>query len=256
MRPNLSTHMFGYRFNPTVLLLNGAFSNSAMWPADFISKIVDNRFCVVTIDHRDTGRTAWDGNLFTMDDMVDDIFHTMTIHRIKCPHIIGCSMGGNIAMRFALKYPTHCKTLCLYATSPGYTDLKPPSDRAMYAMKKEFSYFKKNDVSAALFHRYKFFSDESDENIRKIVSKSVKRGINPNAKHAEVFHISTSIIEKLKCIQQPTLIIHGENDEIFSTDHAWKMHHEIPNSKLYIVPNINHHLPDSSIANIIVDKIK
>ena len=260
MRHILSSHTFGYRLNPVVLLLNGAMSNSAMWPTNFIHQIVDSGFCVVTLDHRDTGKNNWDKMHFTIDDMVDDIFYTMIVNRINCPHFIGSSMGGNIALRFALKYPKSCKSLTIYSSTPGkcFTDtcLKPPTTAALQAMCTESYYFKKDDVKGALFHRYKTFSAKNDSTIHKIVQRSIRRGINSNAKHPEAFYYAPSIIDKLEDIRQSSLIIHGEDDNIFPIDHAWKMHHEIPNSKLYILPKINHYFQgDTQVGNIIIKHI-
>ena len=41
MKPNLHTNSFGFRLNPTVILLAGAYSNSASWPVKYIDLYAD-----------------------------------------------------------------------------------------------------------------------------------------------------------------------------------------------------------------------
>jgi pimeloyl-ACP methyl ester carboxylesterase len=259
MKPNLCISTFGFRLNPTVILLAGAYSNSAMWPIPLIHGIVDTGFRVVTMEHRDFRCGNWDGMPFTMDDMVDDIHRTMMTNRIKCSHMLGASMGGAIALRFALKYPEHCKSLILYGTTPGKcfddTDLQPPSVSALYAIQREATLMKQGYVRDALVHRFKSFSDESDHVINKMVKRTISKGINTNAIHGDAFLNAQSIVDDLKNIHQPSLIIHGEKDTVFPVEHAWKLHHEMPNSKLHILSGVDHYFSKHNTA-LIINRLK
>lgn len=50
---------YGDKENPAVILIMGLNSNSKVWPAEFIHKIVDNGFYVVVYDNRDIGKSTW-----------------------------------------------------------------------------------------------------------------------------------------------------------------------------------------------------
>ncbi|MEY4052315.1 MAG: hypothetical protein RIR64_1300 [Bacteroidota bacterium] len=44
----------------------------------------------------------------------------------------------------------------------------------------------------------------------------------------------------IKSIQQPTLIIWGEQDQLISVDNAYLFKQDIKNSQLFILPNVGH----------------
>ena len=56
---------------------------------------------------------------YTMDQLVDDQKALMDHLGIEDAYIGGLSLGGMIAMRFALKYPRSTRALMLFDTSPG-----------------------------------------------------------------------------------------------------------------------------------------
>ena len=259
MRLSLCSNMYGFRLNPTIILLSGAYSNSEMWPRTYIHGLVDRGFHVMTLDHRDCGRNYWNEKPFSMEDMVDDVYHTMVVNRLSCPHIIGASMGGAIALRFAIKYPDACKTLVLHATTPGKCFSEPhlsaPSETVLRTLEAEQKLFMNHQFEEALTLRYKHFSNESDEYIREKVNKLIRSGIRSHYFHGKAFLDAESIVSELKNIEQNTLIMHGENDEIFPLDHAWKLHHEIPNSKLYILQGVNHHIPNDINVDVIANYV-
>ena len=47
-------------------------------------------------------------------------------------------------------------------------------------------------------------------------------------------------IKRVKAIQAPTLIIHGEKDPVIDVKNAYKMDKLIPNSKLIVISNMRH----------------
>ena len=254
MRPNLCLNGYGFQMNPTVLLLAGAYTNSAMWPISFIHNLVDNGLYVLTMDYRDCGKNMWNKRPFTMDDIIDDIHHTLSINREFSPHLMGASMGGSVAMRYALKYD--CKSLVLYATTPGLplSDpmLSPPTSETIKFLQSEYELIKCGKIRQALQNRYKYFGNEKDSHVREIVNSIIKRGLRSDCYHGNAFVSSNSIVEELKHIENPTLILHGEHDDLFPIDHAWKMHHELENSKLHILPETNHHFINSDYISTII----
>ena len=64
---------------------------------------------------------------------------------------------------------------------------------------------------------------------------------------------------EIKFIQQPTLIIWGEQDQLISVDNAYLFKQDIKNSRLFILPNVGHIPMEESylkVANAIHDFIK
>ena len=67
-------------------------------------KIAENNFRVHLIDLRNHGKSFW-SNEFNFDLMIDDIYNYAKHHDIKKFSLLGHSMGGNLTMLFAQKFP-------------------------------------------------------------------------------------------------------------------------------------------------------
>jgi esterase len=86
-----------------VIILHGLFGLSDNW-VTIGGKIAGNNFCVYIPDQRNHGRSPHD-NSFNYDLLGEDLKDFITQNHIESPAIIGHSMGGKVALNFALKYP-------------------------------------------------------------------------------------------------------------------------------------------------------
>ncbi len=242
MRHVLSDRRYGFSVYPTIVLLTGAYTNNACWPQPFVHRLVDNGFHVLALDHRDFGRNAWTGAQYTLDDMADDVLYTLRAHRIRSAHIFGASMGGSIAMRMALIAPERCASLSLLSTTPGRfwqeEMLPPPSDNAKRAMRTELRLATEGDPLAALAARTDAFGDDAS-----LHSAIVSRGYNTKSGHGGACQSAEALLPRLPHINVPTLIVHGEDDEVFPVEHAWALHDALPHSKLKLLRDVNHRFP-------------
>ena len=60
-----------------------------------------------------------DPKLYTQDLVIDDLKGLMDFLKIDKAHIVGLSMGGNVALNFGIKYPEQAKTLTIAGTGTG-----------------------------------------------------------------------------------------------------------------------------------------
>ena len=63
-----------------------------------------------------------DPKLYTQDLVIDDLKGLMDFLKIDKAHIVGLSMGGNVALNFGIKYPEQAKTLTIAGTGTGSDD--------------------------------------------------------------------------------------------------------------------------------------
>ena len=68
------------------------------------NKIAENNFRVHLIDLRNHGKSFWSDE-FSFEIMVEDLYKYAKHYNIKRFSLLGHSMGGNIGMLFAQKYP-------------------------------------------------------------------------------------------------------------------------------------------------------
>ncbi|MGW7434097.1 alpha/beta fold hydrolase [Streptomyces sp. NPDC054861] len=97
-----------------LVLLHGLGGDVSFWEAERTA--LADRFRVVSIDLRGSGRTpaARDGH--TMDDLADDVAAVLADQQLVSAHVLGFSMGGLVAQAFALRHPAMLRRLVLAST--------------------------------------------------------------------------------------------------------------------------------------------
>jgi len=76
-------------------------------------------FRCIRFDARAFGKTAWDGQSFTLYDTVSDCINLMDYLAIPKAVIVGMSQGGYAALRLAIHHPKRVQALVLMSTQAG-----------------------------------------------------------------------------------------------------------------------------------------
>lgn len=100
---------YGESGNQPVIILHGLFGISDNW-ASYARRIAMEGFEVFVIDQRNHGQSP-NSDSFNYLALTDDLFDFMDEHEIDDPILVGHSMGGKVAMRFALENPHMVKKL-------------------------------------------------------------------------------------------------------------------------------------------------
>lgn len=103
---------------PLVLLM-GLGCHSGLWI--YQVPVFSQHFQVITMDNRGVGRSDKPPGDYSIDMMADDTANVLKELGIPQAHILGMSMGGAIAQRFALRYPQMVDKLVLACTFSGQT---------------------------------------------------------------------------------------------------------------------------------------
>ncbi|MFM1813336.1 MAG: hypothetical protein RLZ98_31 [Pseudomonadota bacterium] len=74
---------------------------------------------VITFDPRGTGRTTAPDGVWTIEQLAADVAALLDHLGIEKAHLIGHSMGGRVALAFALAYPRRAKSLIMAASGSG-----------------------------------------------------------------------------------------------------------------------------------------
>ena len=98
-----------------LLILHGLFGISDNWLS--IAKELAAANEVYTLDLRNHGRSPHTEN-FSYSDMVEDIYEFITDLNLRKISILGHSMGGKVAMNFALEYPHRLDHLIIVDIAP------------------------------------------------------------------------------------------------------------------------------------------
>jgi 2-hydroxy-6-oxonona-2,4-dienedioate hydrolase len=146
-------------------------------------------------------------------------------------NLLGNSLGGHVALLYVLRHPERIKSLTLTGSSGlfenGMGDTYPKRGDYEYIRKKtELTFYDPNIATKELV-------DELYETVN-VRMKAIK--IIALAKNA----IRNNMGEEVNQIQQPTLLIWGNNDAITPPFVGQEFHKLIPNSELHFIDKCGH----------------
>src|SRR3712207_6422036 len=90
------------------VILHGLFGISDNWQT--LAKYFSQKYHVYLLDLRNHGRSPHSQE-FDYNTMTSDLLEFFTDQHIQNPILMGHSMGGKVAMNFALKYPEQVNKL-------------------------------------------------------------------------------------------------------------------------------------------------
>ena len=217
-----------------LIFIHGLFGMSDNWNS------LGNKFskyCKVhLIDLRNHGRSPHSTD-FDYKVMCEDILEYMEDNNIINPIILGHSLGGKVAMKFAFSYPDKIEKLIVADMSPRRynTDFHQNLLSTLYRLPLE-NFEKREEIDSILSETYE------DKGMRLFLLKNLYR--NEKKEFAWRFNIDV-LLEKVSNIQEadfikgvcdvPTHFIRGENSNYITTE-----------DELII----NKHFSDFSIATI------
>ncbi|RIJ37315.1 alpha/beta fold hydrolase [Pontibacter oryzae] len=98
-----------------LLILHGLFGTLDNWAT--LAKRLAEHYNVFLVDLRNHGRSPHNEE-HNYDAMADDVLRLVDELNIPTPAIMGHSMGGKVAMKYALKYPTRLTRLIVVDIAP------------------------------------------------------------------------------------------------------------------------------------------
>ena len=212
------------------------------------------------IDFRGHGKSSKaDKKTYTLETFTNDINAMREALGHETIEILGHSMGGYVALLYALRYPAHLDALILVGTTAKQTSIKgyyPLKAVLMYTKLKYYLQHLKNKTidkeslardillkSWPIYISDGFFSEYMD------YIKSL-RGVDicfDMQQELKLFNVS----EELENIRQPTLIIFGGNDPLMEDGQLLK---GIRQSRFSVIPSAKHlpFLEDEKYFNMLV----
>ena len=128
---DIHLHYDVYGEGEPLLLITGFGASSATWRPEFVAALA--RSCtVITFDNRGTGRSDQPDGPMRMTLLADDAVGLLEHLGIARAHVLGMSMGGNIAQELALNHPRRVAGLVLGCTYCG-DKAGVPLDRERFA---------------------------------------------------------------------------------------------------------------------------
>jgi esterase len=112
----MELHFKSYGEGHPLLILHGLLGASGNWHSLSSSRFAPN-FKTFAVDLRNHGRSPH-SDTFNLDVMAEDVRSFMEGHSLETGHVMGHSMGGKVAMVFALTYPERVDRLIIADMAP------------------------------------------------------------------------------------------------------------------------------------------
>jgi 3-oxoadipate enol-lactonase len=224
-----------------LLLITGLSGTHASWGEPFL-ELLEPSVDVIAYDHRGIGGSVPIDGSFTIADLADDAAGLLDALGIDSAHVLGISMGGMIAQELVLARPELVRTLSLGCTYPGGPDAQLTAPSVIQRLMAGFS---TGDSEAIL--RASFEANVSPAYAARPGSWETFRAaaLAVPAPIPVVFEqlratATHDTADRLPSITTPTLVIHGDQDEILNVANGRLIARLIPGAQLEILPGVGH----------------
>lgn len=191
-----------------IALIHSLAMERGFW--DGVVQALSGKAALLALDCRGHGQSGKPKGPYTVEQMADDLADVMTHAGWQKAAVAGCSMGGCVALAFAIRHPDRTTGLGLIDTTAWYGEDAPKAwgERADAAVQKGLA-------SLADFQLTRWFSD----GYRTSGSPVVKRALdvflaNEVQAYADTCRMlgAADLRTKLGGITVPTRIVVGEED--------------------------------------------
>ena len=100
-----------------LVMIHGAQGDQSMFSG--LAPAFASKYRVLTFDQRGSGLSEKPHDEYSVGQLADDTAALMDHVGFDSAHILGVSMGGMIALQFALRHPRKVRRLVLGCTTPG-----------------------------------------------------------------------------------------------------------------------------------------
>jgi pimeloyl-ACP methyl ester carboxylesterase len=223
-----------------VLLIMGLGYTSEMWHR--VAPVLATRFRVITFDNRGVGGSGKPTGPYPIATMAEDAAAVMRAAGIESAHVFGISMGGMIAQELALRHPEMVRSLILGCTACGGTEAVPAAGAVLRVLNARATMTPEEGVWAMV----PFIYDASTPRERIEEDLAIRIRTFPAAASylAQLGGIQAwGSYSRLGSIKAPTLIIHGENDQLIPPENAKILAGAIPGARLAMLASASHIFP-------------
>jgi len=228
--------------NPPVILIHGISGNSGTTWYNTYSDLSQDYY-VLGVDLRGHGLTAQPPEDYSIEMMADDVGAFMSELDIEHAHVVAHSMGGLVAMQLAHAYPDEVHSLVLLDTAATWNQdwygvVFPLYPYLVRLKNRTVGWEQENRDRAKAFTRFEVSPEFQDW----IYQQRDINQIEPFIASWRAIH-GFSAIDFLPDLNQPTLIVYGEDDDLVPPHFRQQLNDLIADSEMTIIPSPARHYP-------------
>jgi 2-succinyl-6-hydroxy-2,4-cyclohexadiene-1-carboxylate synthase len=212
----------GKSSNDPVVLLHGFTGTHSTW-ADLSKRLMKEHF-VIKPDLPGHGRSGASPTPegMNLDAISDELLRLLDLLKVSKTALLGYSLGGRVALNFALRHQDRLTSLILESSSPGIQDSAEREKRkveddalAMDIERYGLNWFVHRWEEMPLFASQKSLGSSVIQSVRNDRLSNTGHGLSMSLRSAGIGTMMP-VWDQLHRIRIPVLLIVGEKDEKFS----------------------------------------
>jgi pimeloyl-ACP methyl ester carboxylesterase len=220
-----------------LLLIMGLGSCLEMWHRTL--PVVTPHYRTIVFDNRGVGRSDVPAGPYSIPTMASDAVAVMDAAGIEKARVYGISMGGIIAQELALGYPERVRSLILGCTTHGGPMSIPADKKVLDVLMTRGSMTVEEAIEAML--PFVYDAGTAREELEIDIDLRRRYAPTPEGYYAQLQGIlDYESRSRLSQITAPTLVIHGETDQLIPAANGRMIASLIPGAKLVMIPNASH----------------
>ena len=158
--------------------------------------------------------------------------------------VLGFSIGGMVAQEITAQAPDLVRRLILVGTGPRGADMSTSRSAEIFAgaydprehlwLAVHFSPSPSSRAAGLAFLARKLRRKDRDPEVSEEAAAAQREAIGTYTARSD------GVLDYLKAIRQPTLIVQGSNDVIIPTVNSYVLQQNLPNAQLTLYPDANH----------------
>jgi pimeloyl-ACP methyl ester carboxylesterase len=224
------------------VMIHAGVADSRQWNNEFV--FFARNYQVLRYDLRGYGKSEpVDGEFSHMDDLVAVLSALGLYEPIV---IMGCSMGGGLAMDFALTHPSRVRALIMVGSGPSGLELDVPTSAKFVDVEKAFEAGDLDLVSEIetqiWFDGTERTPEQVNQSMRKLVYEMNRQALAHEVKQLgkRLPNAQMPAFNRLSNLQIPVLVIVGAHDTPYILAAADYMVERIPSAKKVIIEDAAH----------------
>ena len=249
-----------------LLLVQGLGAQLISVEDGLCQELASRGFLVIRYDNRDAGLSTWFDHArpvnlaavwggdystlaYTLEDMADDAVAVLDAAGVEAAHVAGISLGGMIAQLLATRHPARVRSLASIMSTTGDRAVGQPTGEAASVLLSSMPGDRERFIEQAVVNTRAISTGTAyafdEEAVRRGAARGYDRAYHPKGTGRQFAAILAAgdRTQALGQIRVPTLVVHGEEDQVIGVSGGEATAAAIPGARLLRVPGLGHELP-------------
>jgi pimeloyl-ACP methyl ester carboxylesterase len=224
---------------PALVMIMGFRGTMDLWDANVI-KALSRHFKVIVFDNRGMGGTTGGNREFTIEQFADDTAGLLDALGVDSAHVLGWSMGTEVALEFALRHPDKINKLVLCAADCSMQMFPPAPDVLEKLYDTSGPPERHGEGLVALMFPQDWLK-EHGAYIKEVFSHPMASFSPENIRRqAAAMDKWKGCCDRLPHINTATLLVTGTEDVLTPPRNSYMLAEKLPNARLVTFENAGH----------------